>query len=74
VQDHSSRDPPSDKRPETLPRHPTLLAPPLQRAGPVPDDLGPKALQTIDIAGHRTVVVALYHGLNHFPTAATGSC
>ncbi len=60
MQDHSTRDPSSDKRSDTLPGHPTL-APPLQRAGPVPDDLGPKALQTIDVAGHRIVVeVALY--------------
>jgi hypothetical protein len=56
MQDHSTRDPPSHKRPETLPRHPTLLAPPLQRAGPAPDDLGPKALQAIDVAGYRMVV------------------
>jgi hypothetical protein len=48
VQDRSTRDLMSDKRPEALPGHPTLLAPPLERAGAVPDDLGPKALQTID--------------------------
>jgi hypothetical protein len=68
VQDHSTRDPPSDKRPETLPGHPTLLAPPLQRARPVPEDLGPKALRTIDVAGHRMVVeVALYNGPQPLP-------
>jgi hypothetical protein len=34
----------------------------------VPDDLGPKALQTIDIAGHRMVVeAALYHGPQPLP-------
>ena len=63
MQDHGTRDPRSDKRPEALPGHPTLLAPPLQHAGSVPDDLGPKTLQTIDVAGHRMVVeLALYHG------------
>jgi hypothetical protein len=68
VQDHSTRDPPSDKRSDTLPGHPTLLAPPLQRAGPVPDDLGPKTLQTIDVAGHRMVVeVSLYNGPQPLP-------
>lgn len=34
----------------------------------MPDDLGPKALQTIDVAGHRMVVeVALYHGPQPLP-------
>ncbi len=68
MQDRSTRDPPGHKRSETLPGHPTLLAPPLQRAGPVPDDLGPKALQTIDVAGHRMVVeVASYNGPQPLP-------
>ena len=47
--------------PEPLPSHPVSLAPPPKRAVPAPDHLGPKAVQTIHIAGHCMIVeVALY--------------
>jgi len=59
----------------SVPRASTSSGSAVVARGPVPDDLGPKALQTIDVAGHRMVVeVALYNGPNHFPTSATGSC
>jgi len=53
VQDRSTRDPPSDKRSDTLPG---------------PSDLGLKALQAIDVAEHRMVVeVSLYSGPQPLP-------
>src|SRR3984893_699477 len=61
VEDFGTRNPLIDQRPEPLPCHPAALAPPPQRAVPAPDYLGPKAVQTIHVAGHCMIVeVALY--------------
>src|SRR5271167_2461845 len=62
VQDLSTWNPAIDQRPEPLPRHPVSLTPPSQRTVPAPDYLGPKAIQTIHVAGHCMIVeVTLYY-------------
>src|SRR5207249_6870036 len=46
-----------------IPRHRAPLTPSAERAVPPPDDLSPKAIQTIHVAGNRVVVeVALHDG------------
>lgn len=61
VQDGSRGDPACNEGSETGPSHPALLASPLKCTRPVPDELSPKAVQTIQVAGNGIVVeVALY--------------
>ena len=68
MQDLRTRNPSIDQRPEPFPRHLVSLASPPKRAVPAPDHLGPKAVQTIHIAGNCVVVkVALYDRLQPLP-------
>jgi len=68
MQDLCTRDPSIDQRPEPLPGNRVSLAPPPKRAIPAPDDLSPKAVQTIHIAGNCKIVeIALYDRFQPFP-------
>ena len=68
MQDLRTWDPSIDQLPEPLPTYPASLTPPPERAVPAPDHLGPKAVQTIHIAGDRMIVeVALYDRPQPFP-------
>src|SRR5262249_43823664 len=68
VKDFGTRNPAIDQRPEPLPCHPVALAPSPQRTVPAPDYLGPKAVQTIHVAGHGMLVnLTLYYGPHPFP-------
>ena len=61
MEDRHTGNPARDQRPEPRPSHAASLTPSPQRAVPAPNDLRPKAVQTIQIAGYRVVVeVALY--------------
>jgi hypothetical protein len=61
VEDRHTGNPARDQGPEPLPSHAAPLAPSPKRTVPAPDDLGPIAVQTIQIAGYGVVVeVALY--------------
>src|SRR4051794_22047944 len=61
MQDLGTWNPSTDQRPEPLPSHPVSLAPSPERTVPAPDHLGPKAVETIHIAGYCVIVeVALY--------------
>ena len=55
-------DPSNDQSPEPIQGHLAPLTSAAKRAVPPPDYLGPKAVETIQIAGHRIIVeVTLHH-------------
>ena len=56
VKDLRARNPACHQRLKPFPGHPTLLAPPPKRTVPLPDRLGPKAIQTVHVAGYGIVV------------------
>jgi hypothetical protein len=63
MQDLGARNPAVYQPLEPVPRHLVPLAPTAECAVPPPDDLSPKAVQTIHVAGNRVIVeVALYNG------------
>lgn len=68
MQDLSTRNPSINQRPEPFPSHLVPLASPPKRAVPTPDHLGPKAVQTIHIAGYCVVLeIASYDRLQPLP-------
>jgi hypothetical protein len=56
VKDLRARNPALHQRLEPFPGHPTLLAPPPKRTVPLPDRLGPKAIQTVHVSGYGMIV------------------
>src|SRR5262249_8218634 len=59
VHDTWLRNPSLGQRPETRPRHAVALAPSPYGTEPVPLDLDLEALQTLHIAWHAVIIVAL---------------
>ena len=68
MQDLRTWNPSIDQRPEPFPFHLVALATPPKRAVPTPDHLGPKAVETIHVAGYCVIVeIASYDRLQPLP-------
>src|SRR5215203_6811991 len=73
MQDFRTWNPSIDQRPEAFPFHLGSLATPPKSAVPAPDHLGPKAVETIHVAGYCVVVeIASYDRLQPLPDLSYG--